>query len=342
MGKKCIDLTGQKFGRLTVIKRAENKGGKVYWLCKCECGNEKVIRGTSLKSGATMSCGCLTSEKTKERWKDENFRKIQSEKSRERLKEQWKDENFKKMQSERMKELWENEDFKKMQSKKTKEQWENEEYRKIQSERMKEQWENEDFKKMQSKKTKEQWKDEDFKKMQSEKMKEQWKDENFKKIHSEKSSERMKELWQDEEMKWKMGYKGGISTISIYLRTLDVVVKWRNNCQYEANYICELSGKKSVFLNVHHLVAFSTIVIEAHNLHNIEIKPQVKDYTQEELRLLEEYVGSWHKDNSNAVVLSEDVHKLFHSLYGKHENTPEQFEEFRERYLAGEFKEVLK
>ena len=173
-------------------------------------------------------------------------------------------------------------------------------------------------------------------------MKEQWKDENFKKIHSEKSSERMKELWQDEEMKWKMGYKGGISTISIYLRTLDVVVKWRNNCQYEANYICELSGKKSVFLNVHHLVAFSTIVIEAHNLHNIEIKPQVKDYTQEELRLLEEYVGSWHKDNSNAVVLSEDVHKLFHSLYGKHENTPEQFEEFRERYLAGEFKEVLK
>ena len=244
---KAKDLTGQKFGRLTVIKRAENKRGRVYWLCKCECGNEKVIMGDNLKSGGIMSCGCFQSEK---------------------MKEQWKDENFKKMKIEKMKE---------------------------------------------------QWQDEDYKKRQSEKAKKQW---------------------QDEEMKWKMHYKGGITPISQYLRSSNS--QWFEDCKQKANYTCQLTGQVGGQLHTHHLKAFSTIVIEAHNLHNIKIKPQAKDYTQEELKLLEEYVGSWHKDDSNAVVLSEDVHKLFHSLYGKHENTPEQFEEFKERYLAGEFKEILK
>ena len=62
------DLTGQKFGMLTVMERVEDyvtpKGIHFpQWLCKCECGNEKVIVGYSLKSGATRSCGCLRKEK---------------------------------------------------------------------------------------------------------------------------------------------------------------------------------------------------------------------------------------------------------------------------------------
>lgn len=58
---KFIDLTGQTFGKLTVIKkvpRPENlKSGGAYWLCKCECGNEKIILGKSLIQGKTKSCG---------------------------------------------------------------------------------------------------------------------------------------------------------------------------------------------------------------------------------------------------------------------------------------------
>ena len=81
--------------------------------------------------------------------------------------------------------------------------------------------------------------------------------------------------------------------------------------------------------------------MEAHELHNIQIHEIIGEYTQEELHKIEEYVASWHKDNSNAVVLSEEVHKLFHKLYGKGDNTPEQFEEFRERYIAGEFKDLI-
>lgn len=58
------DLTGQKFGRLTVINRAENdKCGHARWLCKCECGNTKIILGSHLRRGLIQSCGCLQREK---------------------------------------------------------------------------------------------------------------------------------------------------------------------------------------------------------------------------------------------------------------------------------------
>lgn len=65
---KFIDLTGNVYGRLTVIKRAEDyiypngKRRAVQWLCKCECGTEVVARGTNL-SGHTSSCGCLNRER---------------------------------------------------------------------------------------------------------------------------------------------------------------------------------------------------------------------------------------------------------------------------------------
>lgn len=55
-----IDLTGRKFGRLIVLKRVANsKYGKAMWLCKCDCGKEKIIFGYNLKNGHTKSCGCL-------------------------------------------------------------------------------------------------------------------------------------------------------------------------------------------------------------------------------------------------------------------------------------------
>lgn len=60
---KFIDLMGQKFGRLTVLKRDfSKKEGHAYWICQCECGNIISTRGTFLRSGITKSCGCIHSE----------------------------------------------------------------------------------------------------------------------------------------------------------------------------------------------------------------------------------------------------------------------------------------
>ena len=213
MGKR-IDLTGQKFGRLTVISYNEEvskQKGQAYWNCRCDCGNEKVVRGKHLKSGNTTSCGCYQKEKT------------------------------------------------------------------------------------------------------------------------------IEATW-----------KGGISPISDHLRHLPVISQWRKDTYIRENNKCQLTGKKVHGGNseVHHLYGLNMIILEAHELNGIQIKQQVKDYTEEELHKLEEYVASWHKDTSNAVLLCKEAHDLFHRSkkqggYGQGNNTPEQYEEFRERYMAGEFKNIL-
>lgn len=53
------DLTGRKFGRLTVLEVAERTGRKTYWLCKCDCGNLTKVQTAYLNNAHTKSCGCL-------------------------------------------------------------------------------------------------------------------------------------------------------------------------------------------------------------------------------------------------------------------------------------------
>lgn len=54
------DLTGKKFGMLTVLSlNGRDKGGRAMWLCKCECGEQVVSEGYNLQSGHTASCGCV-------------------------------------------------------------------------------------------------------------------------------------------------------------------------------------------------------------------------------------------------------------------------------------------
>lgn len=60
---KLKDLTGQRFSRLLVIKRAPNNNqGRACWLCRCDCGTQRVIYGPDLRGGRTRSCGCLNKE----------------------------------------------------------------------------------------------------------------------------------------------------------------------------------------------------------------------------------------------------------------------------------------
>lgn len=66
---RAIDLTGRKFGRLTVMERAgyytTPKGKRfLQWLCKCDCGGFKTVITSKLNNGHTKSCGCLQTEKS--------------------------------------------------------------------------------------------------------------------------------------------------------------------------------------------------------------------------------------------------------------------------------------
>lgn len=58
-----VDLTGQRFGRLSVIERAgAAQSRQALWLCRCDCGNTKIVQSYDLRSGNTQSCGCQRKE----------------------------------------------------------------------------------------------------------------------------------------------------------------------------------------------------------------------------------------------------------------------------------------
>lgn len=55
--RKLIDLTGQRFGRWLVLKRTSNdKRGEATWLCRCDCGEKKIVRGGTLRDGDSKGC----------------------------------------------------------------------------------------------------------------------------------------------------------------------------------------------------------------------------------------------------------------------------------------------
>ncbi|RKV79678.1 MAG: hypothetical protein D8H99_49175 [Streptococcus sp.] len=63
---KIIDLANTKFGRLLALNTFERRKRYIYWLCKCDCGNEKYIRSDHLRYGKITSCGCFEKEARKE------------------------------------------------------------------------------------------------------------------------------------------------------------------------------------------------------------------------------------------------------------------------------------
>lgn len=79
LGVRVDDITGKKYGRLTVVSYAGlTKDKKAQWNCVCECGNEKTVRAAGLKSGDVRSCGCLA----KEAWREVRGKQVGEDSSR--------------------------------------------------------------------------------------------------------------------------------------------------------------------------------------------------------------------------------------------------------------------
>ena len=71
MPRKLIDLTGKKFNRWTVISHGEirrdcNNKIQHYWMCRCDCGIEKMVAGKHLRDNASLSCGCYLKDFNKD------------------------------------------------------------------------------------------------------------------------------------------------------------------------------------------------------------------------------------------------------------------------------------
>ena len=77
---KFVDITGNRYGKLVVIKRAESRkiGSRMrtFWECRCDCGNTVEVCGEHLKAGHTKSCGCLASEFSGEDLSESRFGRL--------------------------------------------------------------------------------------------------------------------------------------------------------------------------------------------------------------------------------------------------------------------------
>ncbi len=68
------NLNGKRFGRLLVVSDSgERRDGRVMWVCHCDCGNVVIVRGSSLTSGATVSCGCYLKERRADKMGEKNI-----------------------------------------------------------------------------------------------------------------------------------------------------------------------------------------------------------------------------------------------------------------------------
>ena len=60
MARKCIDITGNKYGRLTAVERhGTASSGGALWFCRCDCGKTAIAKSIRLRNGVTISCGCF-------------------------------------------------------------------------------------------------------------------------------------------------------------------------------------------------------------------------------------------------------------------------------------------
>lgn len=131
-------------------------------------------------------------------------------------------------------------------------------------------------------------------------------------------------------------WKGGKTPIGTYIR--DNLKEWKFKSSRNSNFECVITktkGKNKLVL--HHLYSFDNILEQAFNDIMVFPKGEINNYCKEELEQLLQRVIEIHNSLPLGVLLRKDIHLLFHKIYGYGNNTPEQFEEFKYRYLLNEF-----
>ena len=129
-------------------------------------------------------------------------------------------------------------------------------------------------------------------------------------------------------------YKGGVTDLNKYLRERDA--GWKVKYLKKYDYTCVISGIRGVELQVHHSIPFYKLRDKVLKEMNLPLENQVGKYQQQELKAIEtKYLEYLTK--VEGFPMTKDLHKLFHSIYGKMNNNKTQIEEFKSRYLAGEF-----
>lgn len=123
-------------------------------------------------------------------------------------------------------------------------------------------------------------------------------------------------------------WRGGITDIRNYLRT--VITPWKIESLKNANFMCDITGECSKKLEIHHAhKSFKDIVDETFKNTKIPIKRHIGDYTNDELQNLSETCINLHYKYGLGICMKRDYHLQFHNIYGRFNNTLEQYLEFK-------------
>jgi len=136
-------------------------------------------------------------------------------------------------------------------------------------------------------------------------------------------------------------WKGGLTPLHTYFR--GILYEWKMDSLKPYNYKCAFTGENNGDLQIHHANEnFSDIIVETLNLLGLPIHNDMLKYSDEEIVIINKCFLELNYKHGLGIPLAKPIHKLFHVLYGLTNNTEEQFEEFKQRYMDGEFKEALK
>lgn len=129
-------------------------------------------------------------------------------------------------------------------------------------------------------------------------------------------------------------WKGGITPLHNHIRSN--ITKWKMDSFNIYDYRCCITGNCDNNI-IHHLVGFTYILKETLESLRYEVKNVINDYSEKELKFIEDKCLELHYKYPLGVCLTEEIHKEFHSIYGYGENTPEQFYEFYRDKTGEEF-----
>ncbi|WP_297419513.1 hypothetical protein [Clostridium sp.] len=132
-------------------------------------------------------------------------------------------------------------------------------------------------------------------------------------------------------------WKDGVSSINEYLRRH--LITWKKDSMKFNNFKCVITQTR--FDEIHHIYSYESIVKKIFNTDTIPINP-VNEYSEEELKSIEQKCIQLHYDYGFGICLQNDIHKLYHKEYGEGNNTPQQFLSFVQRLEAHEFDDYLK
>lgn len=130
-------------------------------------------------------------------------------------------------------------------------------------------------------------------------------------------------------------WKNGITDLCNMARFW--IKDWAREALIKSKFKCQISDD-SGYLEVHHVNSFNKIFNEIASKIGI-INKKLSDIPKEEMPKIVKFFVEEHNKIAIPVVLTKEIHRLFHSQYGRLDNTPEQFEEFKIRYYNGEFNE---